>query len=153
MLIIFAGMLLASCNLTAPDDQSSAKAVITALYSRLQSSRYEDALRLLRAQDGTALTAPSQGAIKQSWETALKDNVFRVTTVTFTDERSLENDARALLPNGVPAVRLTFDVEGVSDAKCWKLPVRNATASLGQIDGRWYVLEELHFPGSFVVRC
>lgn len=153
VLIIFASTLLASCIVPAPNDQSSARAVVTALYARFQSGRYDDALGLLRTKDGTALTAASQGAIKQSWESALKDSGFHVTTINFTGERPLEDDARALLPAGADAVRLTFDVDGVSDAKCWKLPVKNATVSLAQIDGRWYVLEELHFPGSFVVRC
>jgi hypothetical protein len=153
LLILLAGAVVVCCTAPAYGDQSSAKAVVTSLYARLQAGRYDDAVALLRATNGALLSTATQAASKQSYASALKDRTFRVTSITFTAERPLEDDARALLPAGADAVRLTLQVDGESDAPCWKLPLKNGTVSAARIDDRWYLVEELHFPGSFVVRC
>ena len=153
LVIILAGAVAVSCVAPATADQSSAKAVVTSLYARLQAGRYDDAVTLLRATDGSVLAAATQATVRQSWESALKGRTFRVTSITLTAERPLEDDARALLPTGADAVRLTLEVDGESDAPCWTLPLKNGTVSAARIDDRWYLIEELHFAGSYVVRC
>ncbi len=122
------------------------------LYAAFEAREYAQALLLLRAEDGRPLAQDYATRIRQSWESALRGKTIHVTKITFLADRQLESNERAL-PASTEGARVVFEVEGTSDTPCFRFPLKNGTVSAGRIEGRWYVLEEVHFSGLFVLRC
>jgi ketosteroid isomerase-like protein len=156
----FAGVVLTllisiSCvsRLTLPtpsSDQSSAEAALRSFYGAIEAKDADTVVGLFRAKDGTALSSTQERTMRDGLKRVFAGTPAHVTTVRVDTARPLETEAMNLLPFGTAAVRLTFAVDGTGSA-CFPLPMQNGTSPFAQLQGRWYILEELQFGFPFTV--
>ena len=124
--------------------QASPQAALQTMYLALASGDVEVIPSLVRAKNGGTLSAQQIQQVKAGSEQIIAAGPLHVSTVRVVTTLPLDATAVSLLPSGTNAVRATFDVEGTGNT-CLRLPLRHAEAPLAQINGDWYVLEDVAF--------
>ena len=135
---------------TASPDQSSAEAALRSLYAAIDAKNASAVIVLFRAKNGAALSSVQEKTMRDGLARIFARNATHVASVRVNASGPLEPDALALLPPGTNAVRLTFTADGTGN-ECLTLPITNGTGPFAQLQGRWYVLEELLFGLPFAV--
>jgi hypothetical protein len=134
-------------------DQSSAEATLRSFYTALEAKNLDGVVNLFRAKTGAALSASEDSAIQEGLRRVFAADPIHISAIQVTGSRALEPDAIRLLPSRVSAIRLTFSVTGSANT-CLPLPISNGTGPFAELQGKWYMLEDVQFGLPFtVLRC
>ncbi len=152
VLALAAAVVLSGCDAIAAARQGSAEDAVRAVYGDLEDAAFDDAIALVRANDGAPLAANRQSEILRAWTGSFADAPFTVADVAFTGRNKLAGPDASKIRGG-DALRLTFDLTGTSATNCIGLPATGLALVMARIDGRWYAVEGPDFERALLPHC